>query len=197
MPEQCRRLSELNIPDTLRNQFLIAMPSLADPNFSRTVTLICEHTEEGAMGIVINRPLDLSISEVLIQLSISEFRPGLDDHPVLLGGPVQESSGFVIHQPLGNWGSDLEINPDLGVSASREILQAIARGEGPDNWLLALGYAGWGPGQLESEIMENAWLNGPADHEILFQLPLEQRWRAAAKHLGVDLAKISAESGHA
>jgi len=184
-------------PSSLRNQFLIAMPTLADPNFSKTVTLICEHNADGAMGIVINRPLDMRLSEVLVQLSISEFQPGMDDQAVLLGGPVQESNGFVIHQPLGEWESDLQIDDDLGVSASREILQAIARGEGPENWLLALGYAGWGPGQLEDEILQNAWLNGPADRDILFKLPMEQRWHAAAEHLGVDLAKISGDAGHA
>lgn len=184
-------------PDSLRNQFLIAMPALADPNFSRTVTLICEHNNDGAMGIVINRPLDITMSEVLVQLSISEFQPGLDEQRVLQGGPVQESAGFVLHQPLGQWEADLEIDHDLGISASKDILQAIASGKGPERWLLALGYAGWGPGQLESEIKENAWLNGPADRDILFALPLEQRWHAAAEHLGVDLSKISSDAGHA
>lgn len=181
----------------MRNQFLIAMPALADPNFHRTVTLICEHNDEGAMGIVINRALEITMSEVLVQLDVSEFQPDLDQHPVLQGGPVQESNGFVIHQPLGQWQADLEIGTDLGVSASKEILQAIARGEGPEQWLLALGFAGWGPGQLEREITENAWLNGPVDRDILFRLPLEQRWQAAAEHLGVDLTKISGDAGHA
>ena len=183
-------------PDSLRNQFLIAMPALDDPNFSRTVTLICEHNDEGAMGIIINRALDLTLSEVLVQLDVAGYHPGLHQQPVHMGGPVQESSGFVIHEPLGEWEADLEIDADLGVSASRDILVAVAEGRGPDRWLLALGYAGWGPGQLEQEITQNAWLNGPADRDILFSMPLEQRWTAAAAHLGVDLTQLSGEAGH-
>lgn len=182
---------------SLKNQFLIAMPALADPNFSRTVTLICEHNAEGAMGIIINRPLEITLPEVLVQLDISEYQHGLEQHTVVQGGPVQESAGFVIHQPLGKWEADLKIDDDLGVSASKEVLQAVARGEGPARWLLALGYAGWGPGQLEREITENTWLNGPVDRDILFDVPMEQRWHAAADHLGVDLAKISGDAGHA
>ena len=134
-------------PDSLRNQFLIAMPALDDPNFSRTVTLICEHNDEGAMGIIINRALDITLSEVLVQLDVAGYHHDLHKHPVHMGGPVQESSGFVIHEPLGAWEADLEIDTDLGVSASRDILTAIAEGRGPDRWLLALGYAGWGPGR--------------------------------------------------
>ncbi len=183
--------------DSLRNQFLIAMPGLEDPNFSRTVTLICEHNANGAMGIVINRASDIPLSEVLVQLDVSAFEPSLDHHPVHMGGPVQESNGFVIHQPLGEWEADLQIDTDLGVSASREILLAIAEGKGPDRWLLALGYAGWGPGQLEQEIIQNAWLNGPAVSDIIFSLPLAERWAAAATHLGVDLTQISGDAGHA
>jgi len=183
--------------DSLRNQFLIAMPGLQDPNFARTVTLICEHNEDGAMGIIINRVLDLPISNVLVQLDVSEYRTELDEHLVHLGGPVQESSGFVIHAPLGDWEADLQIDADLGVSASREILRAIAQGEGPQQWLLALGYAGWGPGQLEQEIGQNSWLNGPVNRDILFNVPIEERWHAAAEHLGVNLAQISGDAGHA
>ena len=183
--------------DSLRNQFLIAMPGLQDPNFARTVTLICEHNEDGAMGIIINRVLDLPISNVLVQLDVSEYRSELDEHLVHLGGPVQESSGFVIHAPLGDWEADLQIDVDLGVSASREILRKIAKGEGPEQWLLALGYAGWGPGQLEQEIGQNSWLNGPVNRDILFNLPIEERWHAAAEHLGVNLAQISGDAGHA
>ena len=191
-------MNNLDSPsDSLRNQFLIAMPGLQDPNFARTVTLICEHNEDGAMGIIINRVLDLPISNVLVQLDVSEYRSELDEHLVHLGGPVQESSGFVIHAPLGDWEADLQIDVDLGVSASREILRKIAKGEGPEQWLLALGYAGWGPGQLEQEIGQNSWLNGPVNREILFNLPIEERWHAAAEHLGVNLAQISGDAGHA
>lgn len=191
-------MNNLDSPsDSLRNQFLIAMPGLQDPNFTRTVTLICEHNEDGAMGIIINRVLDLPISNVLVQLDVSEYQAELDEHLVHLGGPVQESSGFVIHQPLGDWEADLQIDADLGVSASREILRAIAKGEGPQQWLLALGYAGWGPGQLEQEIGQNSWLNGPVNRDILFSTPIEERWHAAAEHLGVNLTQISGDAGHA
>lgn len=183
--------------DFLGNQFLIAMPGLEDYNFSRTVTLICEHNADGAMGIVINRPSDIPFSDILAQLDVTGYQPGLEQHVVYTGGPVQESIGFVIHQPTGNWEADLQIGPQIGVSASREILISIAEGREPDRWLLALGYAGWGPGQLEQEITQNAWLNGPADSDIIFSLPPEERWMAAAKHLGVDLARMSGDAGHA
>jgi len=183
--------------DTLNNHFLIAMPGLEDPNFHRTVTLICQHNDDGAMGIVINRALELPFSEILVQLGIERYQPELEHRKVFMGGPVQESRGFVLHEPLGNWEPTLRISDDLGLSASRDIIAAIAEGTGPDRWLLALGYAGWGPGQLEQEIKQNAWLNGPADTDILFSLPLAERWSAAAELLGVDLSQLSGEAGHA
>jgi putative transcriptional regulator len=183
--------------DTLNNHFLIAMPGLEDPNFHRTVTLICQHNSDGAMGIVINRHLDIPFSEILTQLNIEGYQHELEHRPVFMGGPVQETRGFVLHEPLGAWESTLKISDHLGLSASRDILAAIAVGSGPDRWLLALGYAGWGPGQLEQEIKQNAWLNGPADPEVLFSLPLAERWSAAAELLGVDLSQLSGEAGHA
>lgn len=182
---------------SLINHFLIAMPGLGDPNFSRTVTLICEHSEEGAMGIVINRPMDLSLRDILGQMEI-EARAGKQiEMPVFYGGPVHSNRGFILHEPIGEWESTLPVTATLGVSTSRDILQAIARGEGPRNALLVLGYAGWGAGQLEREIGENAWLSGPATREILFDTPAEARWQAAAGVLGVDVAKLSAQAGHA
>lgn len=182
---------------SLNNHFLIAMPSLADPNFSRTVTLICEHSPEGAMGLTINREMDLTLEEVLDQLDLLNGRTPLTERPVFVGGPVQSNRGFVLHQPLGDWESTLAITDELGVSTSRDILDAIARGEGPGTFMLVLGYAGWGPGQLEQEMADNAWLNGPADHRIIFDMPTEQRWQAAAGLLGVDLATLSDQTGHA
>ncbi len=183
--------------ETLVNHFLIAMPNLGDPNFFRTVTFVCEHGIEGAMGIVINRPIDLTFREVFSQLGIeADSCARLDDH-VYLGGPVQSNRGFVLHEPLGAWESTLAVSPTLGVSTSRDILAAIARNEGPSHCLLALGYAGWGPGQLEKEMAENAWLSGPANPEILFRTPTDARWASAAHLLGVDLANLSGESGHA
>ncbi|MDA8364851.1 MAG: YqgE/AlgH family protein [Gammaproteobacteria bacterium] len=183
--------------DSLANQFLIAMPNLADPNFSRTVTLICEHSSQGAMGLIINRPTDLSLREILHQMDIEIAGAAPLDLPVHLGGPVQGNRGFVVHEPLGNWESTLPVSDTLGVSTSRDILVALAQNRGPRRSFLALGYAGWAPGQLEREIAENAWLSGPADRSILFDMPAEQRWGAAAHLLGIDLAALSEETGHA
>ncbi len=183
--------------NSLRNQLLIAMPRLEDPNFSRTVTLICEHNEDGALGLVLNRPLDLSVAEVLSQMGM-ETLSGLDlELPVLEGGPVQPEHGFVLHRPAGLWKSTLVIDGDLAVTTSRDILEAIARGDGPERYLLALGYAGWGGGQLEQEMADNAWLSGPVDQRLIFDTPLEERWEAAAALLGIDLARLSHEAGHA
>ena len=182
---------------SLSNHFLIAMPGLGDPHFSRTVTLICEHSREGAMGIVINRPVDLSLKDILAQMNIEPATPETLNMPVFLGGPVQNNRGFILHEPLGKWESTLPITDRLGVTTSRDILVAIANNEGPERALLVLGYAGWGAGQLEREIVDNAWLSGPAATDILFATPAEARWRAAANLLGVDLTKLSAETGHA
>lgn len=182
---------------SLANHFLIAMPGLGDPHFSRTVTLICEHSRDGAMGIVVNRPVDLSLHEILAQMNIEPATPEALDMPVFLGGPVQNNRGFILHEPLGKWESTLAITDTLGVTTSRDILVAVANNEGPERALMVLGYAGWGAGQLEREIVDNAWLSGPATADILFATPAESRWRAAANLLGVDLTKLSAEAGHA
>lgn len=187
----------MNDAVSFTNHFLIAMPGLADPNFTRTVTLICEHSSEGAMGLIINRATNLHLRDVLEQLEIDATKATLADMPVHIGGPVQNNRGFVLHEPLGQWESTLQVTDTLGVSTSRDILVAIAENRGPEKCLLALGYAGWGAGQLEHEIQENSWLNGPADHDILFRLPPEERWNAAAKLLGVDLSILSSEAGHA
>ncbi len=173
------------------------MPSLADPNFSRTVTLLCEHTADGALGVVINRTVGMALGDVFEQLDIDPKQAHHSDAPIYLGGPVQNDSGFVLHEPLGSWESTLPINETLGLSTSQDILRAIAENRGPDSWLVALGYAGWGPGQLEQEISENAWLNGPADNNIVFRLPDDQRWQAAAAKLGVNLTTLSGDAGHA
>lgn len=181
----------------LTNQFLIAMPSLMDPNFFQTVTYISEHNAGGALGIVINRPLNLTLRELLEHLRISIEKPEIGSVPVYFGGPVQTEQGFVIHSPLGEWGSTLRVSDRIGITTSVDILQALARGEGPDQLLVALGYAGWGQGQLEREMAENAWLSGPTDPTILFQVPSEKRWSAAAALLGIDLNLLSGDAGHA
>lgn len=193
-----------SLPDTmgmnssdLTNHFLIAMPSLADPNFSRTVTYVCEHNADGALGIVINRPTDIKLAELLDHLDIRTPPAAVASRPVFLGGPVQRERGFVLHRAQGEWDASLPIGDDLVLTSSKDILAAIAESTGPDEYLVALGYAGWGPGQLEEELGENSWLSGPASPEVLFQLPVEQRWRAAAALLGVDMSLLSSVAGRA
>ncbi|MCL5801520.1 MAG: YqgE/AlgH family protein [Gammaproteobacteria bacterium] len=184
----------------LTNHFLIAMPALADPNFFRTVTYICEHNSDGAMGIVINRPLDIRLGEILRQVNIEGGDDEIANEPVCMGGPVQYERIFILHQPLLHWESTLPITDTLGLSTSRDILTAIARREFPGQALVALGYAGWGPGQLEEELAQNAWLNGQAQGataRILFETPYEKRWSEAAALLGVDISNLSGEVGHA
>ena len=181
----------------LTNQFLIAMPALQDPNFHRTVTYLCAHNNEGAMGIVINRPLDLNLGEVLNHMSIAVENARVNDMMVLQGGPVQRDRGFVIHEPAGEWDAVLTVGDEIGVATSRDILTAVAHGDGPKRAVVALGYAGWGAGQLEHEVLQNAWLSGPADSSIIFDLPYEKRYESAARLLGVDLDRLSGEAGHA
>ena len=182
---------------SLRNQLLIAMPNLQDPNFSHTVTYICEHSEEGAMGFIINRPASIKVADVLEQMKITPDTEISNQAHIYIGGPVDEDRGFVLHTREHDWKSTLDVNDELSVTTSRDILEAMAHDKGPQQSLIALGYAGWAAGQLEDEIMHNAWLSGPANKEILFDLPAEQRWEASAKLLGVDLNLLSSESGHA
>ena len=181
----------------LTNHFLIAMPGLQDPNFEKSVTYICEHTEEGAMGIVINQPLDIPVSEILKQLEIGDIPQGANDPPIYLGGPVSGERGFVLHERGRRWDSTLDIENGISVTTSRDILEAIATGKGPERTLIALGYAGWAGGQLEQELAENAWLAVAADKSIIFDLPPQQRWDAAAADLGVDLSLLTTDAGHA
>ena len=181
----------------LTDHFLIAMPQMDDPNFLRSVTYICAHNEDGAMGIVINRPLDMALGEVLMQMELSADSPAIADRPVYLGGPVHTDRGFVLHRPVQSWNSTIAVTAAVAVSTSRDILEAIARGQGPQDALVALGYAGWSAGQLENEIAQNAWLSGPADLDIVFKTPSELRWHSAAALLGIDLVSISHDVGHA
>lgn len=182
----------------LTNQLLIAMPSLADPNFSQTVTLVCEHTDKGALGVILNRPLDMRLGEVLDQLSLPNRNPRLAEQMVLRGGPVQPDRGFVLHHPTGReWDSTLEVSDGLHVTTSRDILEAMAQGDGPTEATMALGYAGWDAGQLESEMLANSWLNVPATPEIVFDTPFAERWGYAARTLGIDIAAMGTDAGHA
>lgn len=182
----------------LNNQLLVAMPSLADPNFSHSVTLVCEHSERGALGIVINRPLEMKLSEVLEQLSLTTEDARLRDLPVLAGGPVQRDRGFVLHRPGPQpWESTMPVSDTLCVTTSRDVLAAMAGGQGPGQAVVALGYAGWEAGQLEEEVLQNAWLTVPCDDTLIFELPYEQRWHAAARLLGIELSRISTQAGRA
>ena len=183
----------------LTNQFLIAMPALADPNFFHSVTYICEHTNEGAMGIVINKPLELRLDEILHHMKIPVTGRRPTELPVFLGGPVQPERGFIVHERERDreWENTITITDELAVTTSRDILEDIASDNGPWKLIVALGYAGWGPGQLEREMSENAWLSCPSDRHVLFDTPSEQRWEAAAALLGVDLNLLSNDVGHA
>jgi putative transcriptional regulator len=183
--------------DFLTNHFLIAMPAMTDSNFAQTVTFIWEHNADGALGIVINRPLQMRLADVFEQLKMPTV-PGVSGHqPVLQGGPVQTDRGFVVHHAGGEWEHTRRVSSRIQVTTSPDILGAMARGGGPDTALVALGYAGWAAGQLESEIVQNAWLTAPCDERILFDMPYEQRWLAAGRLLGIDLATISPHAGHA
>jgi len=181
----------------LTHHFLIAMPAMADPNFSKTLTYICEHNEQGALGLVINRPLDMMLSKLLGQVSIPVTAKHCDSIPIHFGGPVQTDRGFVLHEPVGQWQSTLAVSSEIGLTTSKDILQAVACGEGPHQSLITLGYAGWAPGQIEYELSQNAWLTVPARQDVIFELPAEQRLAAAMQLLGVNYASLSETAGHA
>lgn len=181
----------------LRNQFLLAMPTLADPNFQRTLTYVCDHSEHGAMGLVVNRPMAVTVGEILRHLEI-EPAPGVAlQTPVHYGGPVESERGFLLHSPPGEWDGSIPLTHELALTTSRDILEAIARNEGPRRMLLMLGYSGWAPGQLEQEITDNAWLSCQAATDILFETPAEERLAAAAARMGIDLSQLTSETGHA
>mgnify|MGYP001184134435 CR=1 FL=1 len=188
--------------DSLRNQFLVAMPGMEDGHFSHSVSLICEHNDEGAMGIVINRPTELLLGEMLEHIGIDAgpllsepFKPG--SRHIFWGGPVQPERGFVIHRPGKEWESTLKIGDHFCITTSKDILEAIGQNNGPEHYLITLGYAGWTAGQLEQEILENTWLNAPSDSAIIFDAPATERWHLAANSLGIDVSMLSSESGHA
>ncbi len=184
-------------PTPLANQLLIALPSLSDPHFARSVALICQHDDEGAMGLVINRPSEYTLGDVFEQMGISSDDPQLCARAVLAGGPVHPERGFVLHDGDRIWDSSMRIVPGLYITTSRDVLEAIARGEGPLRSTIVLGCAGWGAGQLEQELTDNSWLTADSDAELLFAMPLDARWRAAAGKIGVDLRLMTDYSGHA
>jgi putative transcriptional regulator len=184
----------------LTHHFLIAMPNMADPYFSRSLTYICEHNPQGALGIVVNRPIDMTLSSLFERLELTleeQGAAGIGGSPVYFGGPVQTDRGFVLHQPIGQWQATLAVRGLVGLTTSRDILEAVEQGEGPKRMIVTLGYSGWAAGQLENELKENAWLTVEAQDGILFDLPAEDRLQAAMNLLGVDFATLSEDVGHA
>ncbi|MFC5551579.1 YqgE/AlgH family protein [Massilia aerilata] len=188
--------SELN----LANHFLIAMPSMNDPIFGGTVVYICEHNDKGVLGVVINKPTDMTMDVLFdrIDLKVTDtLRPNVVDEPIMFGGPVQDDRGFVLHSPGGRYSSSLSVTDDVAFTTSIDVLEAVANGTGPQRMLVSIGYAGWSPGQLEEEIGRNGWLTVGADARVLFDLPIEERYTAAIKLLGIDPLMLATEAGHA
>jgi putative transcriptional regulator len=179
------------------HHFLIAMPAMTDPYFAKSLTYICEHNDQGALGIVINRPIDLTLGELFAQIKVPLDQEDLKRLPVHFGGPVQTDRGFVLHDPIGQWQSTLAVSDKIGLTTSKDILQAVGEGHGPNSLLVTLGYAGWSQGQLEEELSQNAWLTVKANEEILFDMPAEERLPAAMALLGIDYASLSEDAGHA
>ncbi|QDQ26892.1 YqgE/AlgH family protein [Chitinimonas arctica] len=181
----------------LTRQFLIAMPAMADPIFAKSLVFVCDHNEQGAMGVIVNRPLGMDMRTLFQQIDIELQREDVAGQEVYFGGPVQTDRGFVLHQPLGNWQSTMSIEDELGLTTSKDVLLAVGSGDGPERLFISLGYSGWEAGQLENELGQNAWLTVDADIEVVFALPPEQRYEAALKLLGIDMAMLSDTAGHA
>jgi putative transcriptional regulator len=192
-----RSINCANSNHSLRGHFLLAMPSLSEGIFSQSITFICEHGESGAMGLVINQSLDLSVTEIFEHLQINP-RSDFSHLPVMAGGPVQMDHGFVLHRNCTTlWEASIKVTPEITLTTSRDILRAIANDTGPQDHLIALGYAGWTAGQLEQELTENSWLTLPGNSDIIFSTSADQRLGAAAALLGIDMNLISAQAGHA
>lgn len=187
----------MNKQQYLSNNFLIAMPGMDGSDFSKSVTYLCQHDQEGALGLVVNKPhQSMTMGDIFKQLQISALTPDVANIPLFQGGPVQQERGFVLHSPAGEWDSSMLINEQMALTTSKDILEAIAQDKGPDKWIVALGYAGWAAGQLEQEIQQNSWLHGLADNDIIFEEAVALRWELAGHRIGVDLSLMSTESGH-
>ena len=182
------------------HHFLIAMPNMVDPHFTRTLTYIAEHNEQGALGLIVNRPIEINLATLLEKIAVPlepEDSARLGSQPVLFGGPVQTDRGFVLHRPIGKWQSTLAINQEIGLTSSRDILLSFASQGQPGEILVTLGYSGWGPGQIEQELAQNSWLSVPASPHILFSLPYEERLPSAMQILGIDFVRLAGMAGHA
>jgi putative transcriptional regulator len=184
----------------LANHFLIAMPAMQDPVFGGTVVYVCEHNENGVLGVVINKPTDMTM-EVLFDRIDLKLAAGSDtpiiNEPIMFGGPVQDDRGFVLHTPGARYSSSLTVTDEVAFTTSIDVLEAVAKGDGPERMLVSIGYSGWSPGQLEDEIGRNGWLTVGASADILFDFPIEQRYVAAIKLLGIDPLMLASEAGHA
>lgn len=181
----------------LKNHFLIAMPNLLDPNFHQSVTYICEHDQNGAMGLMLTQTTNYLLGELLQQLKIPCKAPEIGQRKIMFGGPVEIQSGFILHRPPGNWQSSLHVTDEITVTTSQDILESLAAGQGPQENIVTVGYAGWGAGQLEQELVDNSWLTYPADAEMLFKTSPDQLWHTTANALGIDLSLLSGDVGHA
>lgn len=185
--------SRINLTD----HFLIAMPAMEDPYFSRSLIYIAEHNDQGALGVMVNRPIDMTLAALFQRIELPFETERLANQPVLFGGPVQTDRGFVLHRPVGTWQSTLAVNAEIGLTTSRDVLQSVGQDGVPSDMVITLGYSGWGSGQLEHEIAQNAWLTVPADPRILFELPYEERLPSALELLGIDLTNLAGQAGHA
>ena len=187
-------------PINLTHHFLIAMPGLEDASFARSVVYLCEHSERGALGLIINKPTDMTM-EVLFDRIDLKLAAGSDtpiiNEPIMFGGPVQDDRGFVLHTPGAHYSSSLTVTDEIAFTTSIDVLEAVAKGDGPERMLVSIGYSGWSPGQLEDEIGRNGWLTVGASADILFDFPIEQRYVAAIKLLGIDPLMLASEAGHA
>jgi putative transcriptional regulator len=188
---------EIKFQENLKGHLLLAMPGLMDPNFYRTVTLICEHTREGAMGVIIDRPLDGVIAETIFRELHIDFLEEMGKIPLYFGGPVHTGEIFVLHGPPFHWGGCHRVAPSFALSNTMDILEEIAMRRGPSDFIITLGCSGWGGGQLESEMKENAWLTCPATPEIAFKTPTSRKWMMSIQEIGIDPNLLSGEAGHA
>lgn len=181
----------------LTNHFLIAMPAMADPYFAKSLVYVCEHNDQGALGVVVNRPIDMTLAQLFEKVDVPLQAEGYGDLPVYFGGPVQTDRGFVLHRPLGPWQSTLKVTDRVGLTSSRDILVSMGQDGMPRDVIMTLGYAGWAAGQLENELAQNAWLTVAAEEEVLFNLPPEERLASAMLALGIDFANLAGGAGHA
>jgi putative transcriptional regulator len=199
--ERCGKIASSVSSIDLTNHFLIAMPNMADPYFAKTLTYVCEHNDQGALGIVVNRPIDMTLQALFERLSLKLKDHAFADTPIYFGGPVQTDRGFVLHLPAGEWQATIKVTAGkdgaIGLTTSRDILEAVGRGEGPSKMLVSLGYAGWSAGQIEHELKQNAWLTVEAKDAIIFDLPPDERLVAAMNLLGLDYARLADQAGHA